>query len=63
MKPLAFFLLASALLGGCAVNGQQQAEQAEVQLPGERAAPRSPLNVPPDEWAAPPRPAAMPREM
>jgi hypothetical protein len=63
MKPIVLLALSSVLLGACALSGQQQAEQAEVQLPGERAAPHQALNTPPDEWAAPPRPAATRREM
>jgi len=63
MKPIVFLALSSVLLGACALSGQQQAEQAEVQLPGERAAPHQDLNVPPDEWAAPARPASMPRQL
>lgn len=60
MKPLLAALTATALLGAflslgaCATSGQKQAQEGELQLPGERPAPTA-LNVPPDEWAGPPR--------
>jgi hypothetical protein len=53
-------LLASLALlaaAGCSPTGQQQAEQGTIQLPGERPAPNG-LNIPPDAWAGPARPAA-----
>ena len=56
MKPLLIALAASALFGlaACETSGQKQAQQGELQLPGERPAPTA-LNIPPDEWAGPPR--------
>jgi hypothetical protein len=57
MKPVLLFLAAFALVGasGCALSGQKQTQQGEIQLPGERPAPNVALAIPPDEWAAPPR--------
>ena len=54
-----FALLASLafVAAACSPTGQQQAEQGAIQLPGERPAPNG-LNIPPDAWAGPGRPAA-----
>jgi hypothetical protein len=58
MKSVLALLAATALLGaaGCALSGQKQTAEGAVQMPGERHAP-SRLNIPPDEWAGPGRPA------
>ena len=51
-------LLALFLVTACDSTGQQQAADGKLQLPGERPAPAAGLNVPPDAWSSPSRPAA-----
>ena len=51
---LALLLLAAA----CDSTGQQQAVDGKLQMPGERPAPAVGLNIPPDAWSGPSRPAA-----
>jgi hypothetical protein len=48
-----------AMAAACDQTGQRQAQQGELQKPGERPAPRAGLNVPPDVWLGPPRPSAL----
>lgn len=43
-------------LAACDRTGQQQAQAGAIQLPGERPAAGSTLNVPPDAWSGPGRP-------
>ena len=54
LPPLLALLLAIA----CDSTGQQQATEGKLQMPGERPAPAIGLNVPPDAWSGPSRPAA-----
>lgn len=51
-------LLALLLATACDSTGQQQAAEGRLQRPGERPAPATGLNVPPDAWSGPSRPAA-----
>ena len=51
-------LLTLFLAAACDSTGQQQATEGRPQLPGERPAPAAGLNLPPDAWSGPSRPAA-----
>ena len=51
-------VLALFLVTACDSTGQQQAVEGKLQLPGERPAPAVGLNIPPDAWSGPGRPAA-----
>ena len=50
-------LLGLLLATACDSTGQQQATEGRLQMPGERPAPAAGLNIPPDAWSGPSRPA------